>query len=208
MRRVDEDKVEVLEPAVRVVGHGERRRRHSGVVGHHDALRAERAEMRPDGRRARTAVEGEAHGTRVRDGAFQNIAGRHHGSLWLAEHSIETLVDDRHEGRVDAVVERPGAQRDAAAALAGSLRDELVDALAHLLVGFLGIAVGLRRVGHEVSCEGRDRASGGEERSKEAPAHAAAVGDEADRPLHPTSLASRAPSRSVNELGPTGISRR
>ena len=61
VRRIDEDQVEVLEPAVRVVGDGVRRHRHAAVVGRDDALRAERAEVQPDRRRARAAVEGEAH---------------------------------------------------------------------------------------------------------------------------------------------------
>ena len=61
VRRVDEDEVEVFEPAVRVVGHGIGRGGHAAVVRHHHALRAEGAQVQPDRRRARPAVEGKAH---------------------------------------------------------------------------------------------------------------------------------------------------
>ena len=153
MRWIDEDEVEMFEPAVRIVGHRIGRRRHRRVVGGQDALRPQRAKVKPDRRRTRAAVKGEAHRARARVGALQHIAGREHGSLGFAERSLKPASDDRQKRRANDVVERLRAQGNGAAALASRLRDELVDSLAHLLVGFLGVAAGLRRVGHEVSCE-------------------------------------------------------
>ena len=91
----------------------------------------------------------------LRVAALLHVARRHHGGLRLAERAVEALGDDRQKGRLATPYSSalPPSLIEPLLSLA-DLRDELVDALAHLLVGLLLVAVGRGRVvGHELSLD-------------------------------------------------------
>ncbi len=80
--RVDEDEVADREQRLRVVDEVVRRRLERARVTHDDPARAEQAEVQPDARAARAAVEGEGHGPLARVGAVEHVASSATARPW------------------------------------------------------------------------------------------------------------------------------
>ena len=150
VRRIDEHEVEVLEPGLGIVRHRVGRRRHRPVLADDDTLRPQRAQMQPDRRRARAAVEDEAHRPRSRVGVGEEIGGREDRRFGIAALVVDAAGRHRDERGDRAVVERLAIERDARFALVRRCREQLVDLVAQ---AFFRVVVGGRRgwwfrVGH------------------------------------------------------------
>ena len=150
VRRVDEHQIEVLEPGLRIIGDHVRRRRHGPVVANHDAFRAERAKMQPYRRRARSAVEDEAHGSFVRRRVDQEIRRRENRRFRIAALVVESSRGYGDELRDRAIPERFALLHDAAFALARIAGKKLVDLLAQSLLRIVAGRRSRRRLAHVI----------------------------------------------------------
>src|SRR5438094_5172304 len=146
---IDEHEVEVLEPRFLVVDHRIRRRRHRAVFANGDTLRAERAEMQPDRRRARSAVKDKAHRARRRVRVREKIGRSEKGRFGLAALFVQAAGRHRHECRDRRVFHRAAIQHNARFALERVLGEQLVDLFSESLLCFFSGRSGWRWFAHE-----------------------------------------------------------
>ena len=96
--RIDEDQVGLVEPGLLVVDQLEGRRRHAAVGLHLHPPRADRAQVQPDRRGARAAVERE-HQRPLRAGVVERVGDEEDVGLDL----VSLAVADAASGRSVAV---------------------------------------------------------------------------------------------------------
>ena len=94
VRRIDEYEIEMLEPRFRIVGDEIGRLRHRAVIANDDTLGSERAEVQPDRRGARSAVEDETDRTGVR----RRIGQEHIDAGLFQEPLHQICLGGRSEG--------------------------------------------------------------------------------------------------------------
>ena len=151
MRRIDEHEIEVLEPRFGIVGDEIRRLRHRAVVANDDPLGPERAEVQPDRRGARSAVEDETDRTGVRRRIGQEIRRREDRRLGIAALVVQSASRHGNELRDRTILERAAVLHDAAFALARIARKKLVDFFAQPFFRIVAVAWSRCRFAHDIS---------------------------------------------------------
>ncbi|HYT97191.1 MAG TPA: hypothetical protein VEO36_07710 [Casimicrobiaceae bacterium] len=141
------NEIEMLEPRIRIVGHRVRWLGHRAIVANDNALRSQGAEMKPDRRRAWTAVEHEADWPARRHAVREKVRRGEYRCLGLAALLVQAAGRDRNEFSDCVVLQRAAVDDNAAVALAHVLGKELVDFLAQALLRVV-VAGSSGRFGH------------------------------------------------------------